>query len=241
MVKMNLHSESEDPQIQRFNEFFLVADKIRKAGCSARQGLGKFKKPNPNGGDARLSAPASNENPLFTNGSFAPPTQGSRKAPSVSSFPPLGNPLGKEGVTAIQASETLVALNTQTECQLSSKNAQVILAKSDGGEREGFPQRSPSMFVHQGIPPRAQTSAAEAPGESSHTQVLTKHPFPLPHISESLSAIVGQRSKARHLSAVATRQVMREDASAAEQKHQAEKLSPEEIRSPPQRPPRTQI
>jgi hypothetical protein len=215
MVKMNLHSESEDPQIQRLNEFFLVADKIRKVGRSVRQGLGKFKKSSPNGGGARLSALASNENPLFTNGSFVLPKQGSREAPSASSFPPPGNPLGKEGVSAIQASKTLAALNTQTECQLSGKNAQAISARSDGGECEGHPQRSPSALVHQGIPSRAQTSAAEAPGESSHTQVLTKHPFPLPHISESLSTIVGQRPKAGYLSVVATRQVTREDASAA--------------------------
>jgi hypothetical protein len=88
MVKMNLHSEFEDPQIQRLNEFFLVADRIRKAGRNPRQGLGKFKKPSPNGGGARLSAPASNENLLFTKGSFAPPTQGSRKVPSESNFFP---------------------------------------------------------------------------------------------------------------------------------------------------------
>ncbi|CAK9205150.1 unnamed protein product [Sphagnum troendelagicum] len=140
MVKMNLHSESEDPQIQRLNEFFLVADRIRKAGRSARQGLGKFKKSSPNGGDARLSAPTSNENPLFTNGSFAPPTEGSHEAPSAPSFPPPGNPLGKEGVSATQASETSAALSTQTECKLSGKNVQAISARNDGGEREGHPQ-----------------------------------------------------------------------------------------------------
>jgi hypothetical protein len=112
MVKMNLHSEFEDPQIQRLNEFFLVADRIRKAGRNPRQGLGKFKKSSPNGGGARLSTPASNENPLFTNGSFAPPTQGSREAPSESNFFPPGNPLGKDEASVIQASETSAALNT---------------------------------------------------------------------------------------------------------------------------------
>jgi hypothetical protein len=56
MVKMNNHLEPEDFQISKLNEFFLVADRIRKAGRSVRQGFGKLKrKPNPNGGGARLS------------------------------------------------------------------------------------------------------------------------------------------------------------------------------------------
>ncbi|CAM6013460.1 unnamed protein product [Sphagnum balticum] len=49
MVKTKINSECEDLQISRLNEFFLVADRIRKAGRDVRQGLGKFKcsKPNP--------------------------------------------------------------------------------------------------------------------------------------------------------------------------------------------------
>jgi len=71
MVKMNIHPESEDLQISKLNEFFLVVDRIRKAGHSARQGFDKFKnKTNPNGGGARLSVPSSGENAPFTNGSF---------------------------------------------------------------------------------------------------------------------------------------------------------------------------
>jgi len=35
MVKMNNHSESEDFQISKLNEFFLVADRIRKTGRNA--------------------------------------------------------------------------------------------------------------------------------------------------------------------------------------------------------------
>jgi hypothetical protein len=52
MVKMNLHSKPEDPQLQRLNEFLLVADRIQKAGGSTQKGLGKFKKSSPNGGGA---------------------------------------------------------------------------------------------------------------------------------------------------------------------------------------------
>jgi hypothetical protein len=52
MVKMNLPSEFEDFQIQRLNEFLLVVDRIRKARHNVRQGLGKFKEPNPSDGGA---------------------------------------------------------------------------------------------------------------------------------------------------------------------------------------------
>jgi hypothetical protein len=53
MVKMKINSEYKDLQISRLNEFFLVVDRIRKAGRGAWQGLGKFKcnKPNPSGDD----------------------------------------------------------------------------------------------------------------------------------------------------------------------------------------------
>jgi len=178
MVKMNLHSKHEDPHLQKLNEFLLVADRIRKVGRSARKGPGKFKKPSPNVDGARFSVPTSNENSLFTNSSIVPLTQGSHEALSAPSFPPSGNPLGKEEGSAIQALEISAARNTQTECQLLIKNAQAISAKSDGGEHERHLQRSPSTLVRQGIPSRARTSTAKAPGESSHTQVLTKHFLP---------------------------------------------------------------
>ncbi len=62
---MNIHSESDDLQISIFNEFFLIADKIRKARRNARQGFGKFKcKSNPSGGGAQFPAPTSNKDPL---------------------------------------------------------------------------------------------------------------------------------------------------------------------------------
>jgi hypothetical protein len=71
MVKMNNHSEPEDFQISKLNEFFLVANRIQKAGRSARQGFGKLRrKSNPNDGDARISEPTSSGKAPFTNGFF---------------------------------------------------------------------------------------------------------------------------------------------------------------------------
>jgi hypothetical protein len=70
MVKMNIHSESDDLQISRLNEFFLVADKIQKVRRSARQGIEKFKKLNLSGDGARFFALTSNEDPSSTKGSI---------------------------------------------------------------------------------------------------------------------------------------------------------------------------
>jgi hypothetical protein len=68
MVKMNNHSEHEDSQISKLNEFFIVADRIRKVRHNVRQGFGKLKrKPNPYGGGARLSVPTSSGNTPFAN------------------------------------------------------------------------------------------------------------------------------------------------------------------------------
>jgi hypothetical protein len=69
MVKMNNHSDPEDLQISKLNEFFLVTDRIRKVGRSTRQGFSKFKsKPNPSGGGACLSVSISSGTSPFTNG-----------------------------------------------------------------------------------------------------------------------------------------------------------------------------
>jgi hypothetical protein len=102
MVKMKIYSESKDLQISKLNEFFLVADRIRKAGRGARQGLGfgKFKsKTNPNSGGVQFFVLSSNEKAPLTNGSFtlfSPTMQSFRASPSKLSDPPPENPFSKE-------------------------------------------------------------------------------------------------------------------------------------------------
>jgi hypothetical protein len=171
MVKMNIHSESKDLQISKLNEFFLVADRIRKAGRSAQPGFGKFKsKTNPNGGGTRLSVPSSGENAPFTNGSFAlvaPIVQSSRIFPSAPRDFPSGNSLSKEERKAIRASEVLPAPSSPTRCPALDRIVQVISEKSDGGAREGHRQQSPLEILPPDIPAQASSGAAEAAGKSS--------------------------------------------------------------------------
>jgi len=137
MVKMNNHSEPEDFQISKLNEFFLVADKIRKAGCITQQGFSKLKsKPNPNGGGARLSILTSSGKAPFTNGSFALVTlfvQSSCEAPlALSDFLPR-NPFGKEERKEIRALEVPAAPSSSARCQALDRIVQAITERSTGG------------------------------------------------------------------------------------------------------------
>ncbi len=226
MVKMKINLESEDLQISRLNEFFLMADKIRKAGCGARQGLGKFKcsKANPSsGGGARTFSPTSNEISSIANGSSDPPAQGSCEAPSVpNTFLPISL-LSKGGKNTNQVLTDLATLSDPARCRLLGKDVQANFPRSDGGSREGCLQQSSSPTSHQDISTRITMNAAEASGSFSLTQVYPKNTSPLPRILELFSTIVGQGSGSKNLGAAATRQVAREDLSAARAKEQNER------------------
>ncbi|CAM6035030.1 unnamed protein product, partial [Sphagnum compactum] len=106
---------------------------------------------------------------------------------------------------------------------LPNRSAQAISARSDGDTREGHPQRSPSTIAHLDISTRATTSAVEATGRPSLTQVLPKQSPSFPRISKSFSTIVGQRPDQESLGAAAARQVAREDISAARAKELSER------------------
>jgi hypothetical protein len=100
MAKMKNHSEPEDSQISKLNEFFLVADRIRKAGRNSRQGFGKCKsKPNPNVGGALLSVLISSGISPLANGPLSLATSfvhSFHKASLTQSVFFSENPLGTE-------------------------------------------------------------------------------------------------------------------------------------------------
>jgi hypothetical protein len=85
MVKMEICSDSEDQQVSKLNESFLMAYRIQKVWRSARLGLGKFKcnKSNPSGGGAKALPATSKEISSTTNGSFDLLAQSSCEAPST--------------------------------------------------------------------------------------------------------------------------------------------------------------
>jgi hypothetical protein len=123
----------EDLQISKLNEFFLVADRIRKTGRGARPSFGKFKKPNLGCGGARLPAQTRNEDTPLTNGSFALSVQGLREVLEAPSFSIPRSPISNEGKIEIQALKDPAAFHDETKCQLSTKIAQATSEKGDGG------------------------------------------------------------------------------------------------------------
>jgi hypothetical protein len=165
MVKMKNHSELEDSQISKLNEFFLITDRIRKAGRSAQQGFGKFKsKLNPNSGGARLFVPISGEFSPFTNGPLSlatPSMQNSREAPPAQSDFLSGNPFGKEGKKEIRAPEVPAAPNNPARCQAPDQATQAISERSDGGAHERSRQRPPLEIILSDMPDQATSGADE--------------------------------------------------------------------------------
>jgi hypothetical protein len=147
MVKMKIYSDSEDHRISKLNEFFLVADMIRKVGGGMQQGFGKLKgsKLNPSGGgEARAPSPTSNGSSIIANRSFDPPAQGPCEtffAPS-SSLP--GDAISTKGKNASQTPTASATLGDLVKCQLLGKAVEVDSPRSDGKSREGCLQRSSS-------------------------------------------------------------------------------------------------
>ncbi|CAK9865732.1 unnamed protein product [Sphagnum jensenii] len=226
MVKMKINSKSEDLQISKLNEFFLVADKIRKAGCDAQQGFKKFKcnKPNPNsGGDTHASPPINYKISSIANGCSDPPTQGSCKAPSAPRTSLSGSSLNKGGKNVGQALADPTTLSDSTRCRLPGKDTKANSLQNDGRSREGYLQRSSSLTTHRDISTRSTTNAARTSGSFSLTQVPPKNTSPLPCIPKLFSAIVGQRSESENVGTAAAGQVAKKDPSATRAKDSNER------------------
>jgi hypothetical protein len=229
MVKMNNHSEPEDLQISKLNEFFLVADRIRKAGRSTRQGFGKFKsKPNPSGGDARFAVSISSGNSPFADGSLTLITssvQSSRETPPAQSNFLSGNLLSKEWKKEIQASEVLAVPSNPARCQALERIAQAISERSDGGAHEGNRQQSPPKRILSDISDQASSGVDEAAGRFPPPQVSSSQSLFPPRFSESFSAYAGQGLEQKIRGAIAARPTKRDEALADRSKDPSEKSS----------------
>ncbi len=150
---------------------------------------------------------------------------------------PFGNPPSKEERKAIRALEVPAAPSNSARCPTPDQIAQAISERSDGGAREGHRQRSPSEIL---LPPdismQASSGADEATSKSSPPQVLSSQSLSLPRFSELVSTFVGQRLDQGNRGATATRQVAREDSSAARAKDPNEKNDTRAPRMKPSTP-----
>jgi hypothetical protein len=227
MVKMNNHSEPEDLQISKLNEFFFVADRIRKVGRSARQGFGKFKSTlNPSGAGARLFVLTSSKNAPFANGSLIlviSLMQSSRETPPAQSDFPSGNLLTKEGRKEIQALEVRAVPNNSGRCQAPDRIAQAISERSDGGAHEGNRQRSPPEILLLNISEQALSSADEVASRFPLPQVSSSQSLFPPHPLESFFVRIGQSLEQEIRRAIAARPMTKDDASAERSKDPNEK------------------
>ncbi len=182
MVKSNISSELEDFQTSKLNEFFLVADRIRKVSRNVRQGFRKFKsKTNPNDGDAHLPVLSGEESIPLTNESSFPAAAPTVLCLRASSFEPSDFPQGNSFSfgerRAIVTPEAQTAPNSSTRCSVHDRRAQATSERSDGGAREEHRQRSPPDLFLSDIPTQAPPGADEASGKFSPPQLVAEGPL----------------------------------------------------------------
>jgi len=152
MLKMEICSDSEDQQISKLSESFLIAYRIQKAGRDVRLGLRKFKSNKPSfgsGSGAKAFSPASKEVSLATNGSSDLLEQGSCEIPAASSTLLPESLPNKKRKNVRQVPTDLVAPNKSERCQSPSKYAQATTAQNDGELREGRLQWPFSLIRHR--------------------------------------------------------------------------------------------
>ncbi|CAK9200502.1 unnamed protein product [Sphagnum troendelagicum] len=127
---------------------------IRKARRNARQGFGKFKcKPNPSGDNARFPTLTSNEDPPFTNESFAPPVQRSHVTPSTPSspLPSRGTYLVKKRRMRSEHRRTRPLSATQRDVFYQTRSRKQSRQGVMEERMKGHPQRSPPTITHPNI------------------------------------------------------------------------------------------
>jgi hypothetical protein len=107
----NSCSDSEEQRHFKLNECFLVADRIREAGCREQQGISKLSNskwiPKGAGGDAPSSLKSSNRDNAPAKECPTLSTQGLNELPHATSFPLFGSALFEERSSAKQTSASL--------------------------------------------------------------------------------------------------------------------------------------
>jgi hypothetical protein len=224
MVKMEICSDSEDQQISKLIESFLIVYRIWKVGRDERLGFRKFKsnKPSSSGG-AKTFPPTSKEVSLATNESSDPPVQGSCETPAAPSTLLPESLFSKKGKSVRQTSTDPAALNESEKCQSPSKDAQATTAWSDGKSHEGHLQWPSLPIRHRDVSTQFAKGATETSRSSSQPQVPPKNSLPLPHISELFSVMVGQGPNLENQGVPAERLVAKEDLSVARGKDPSER------------------
>jgi len=155
---MEVCSDAADSQTAKFDEFVLVAHRIRKAGLGARPGLSKYKLRPRNGGNARTSSLTGGKNLLAANDSIVSASPEFSEAPATPISPHSEETICEEGRIVSSDQAILISLQDRSRPQQTSEEEQASLLKSDGGPRGELFQRS--------YPPVAPLVIATIPSES---------------------------------------------------------------------------
>lgn len=228
---MEICSDPEDQQTSKMHKASLLAYRVRKAGRSVRLGFGNPKPSLGGSGDAKALLLGSKESSFVANGPSALAAHGSSKARNVL-ITLLSESLLNKGKQTIVAPE--VPALTSAFHRGQAPSTQAASAQSDGeASEERLQWPSPPSF-HREASTQSVKEAPEAPGNSSHTQVLPKNFSPLSNIPKLFSVVAGKGQSSEFQGAMAKRRVARGEFPAKNQTQT--RSSPPEVVHPSLRP-----
>jgi hypothetical protein len=206
---MEISSNPKDQQlISKLGEDFQVASKIRKAGESARSGLGNFKSSSGNGS---FSLPPENERVFSNSVRLSAPL--SKWSSEIQAAPSCSPPEGKlsDGKYACSTLEGPASSNEQWRRQSSGGSERARDARSDGENIEEGPLRAFSPGCHREGAPRPKKGNVAISGRSSHPQVLTLNSSPPSCFPESFLVVAGKETSSEARVVVAERKPARRE------------------------------
>jgi hypothetical protein len=182
MAMMDICSDPEDQQTSTMHEASLLALRVRKAGRSARLGLGN---PNPNsgsGGSVKALSFGSKEVSLAAKGTSILSVYGTNEGSKETDILASERLLNKGKVTAAGPVEP------DTTSALQRRQARGCDGEASG-ER---PQRSAPTNSHHEVTLQSAKETAEAPGNLSRSQVLPKTSISFSRILDLGSAVTSK-------------------------------------------------
>jgi hypothetical protein len=212
---MEISSDPKDlERISKLGEDFQIASRIRKAGESARSGLGYFK---PSSGNGSFSFPPENVKVFFVSDHLsAPLLKWNSETPAALSISSPEKKLSN-GKYACSTSEGPTSSNERWRRQYSEGSEQARDARSDGEKIEGGPLRSLSPGFHrESVPPPSKGTIAIS-SKALHTQVRHLNSTSPSCFPEFFSMVTGKETSSEARVAVAERKPARGDSQSRRQ------------------------
>jgi hypothetical protein len=209
MTMMEICSDPEyQQQISKLSQDYQVASRIRKAGESARLGLGIFKPSSKLGNGSFTFLPGNEKDTPVSDRLSAPPTQWSSEALAApSTFPPERKL--SDGKHAATTPKGPAATNERWRRQSPGGNKQAQGARSDGEFSEGGSIRSPPPEILREGASLPNKGTIAASGNTPHSQVLPLNSASLSCIPELFPGVTGKEPSLEARDADAERRSVR--------------------------------